>query len=71
MWFLGFFFAVKNCWLKLETSGDVPVGRRSHSAGELSMFQSSVLDIREVKHCLLFAVCRFKMDYFFLSFVYK
>ena len=52
MWFLGFFFAVKNCWFKLETSGDVPVGRRSHSAGELSMFQSSVLDIREVKHCV-------------------
>ena len=31
-------FAVKNCWFKLKTSGEVPVGRRSHSAGWLSGF---------------------------------
>jgi len=39
---LGFFFAVKNCWFKLKTSGDVPVGRRSHSAGELSNVSNKV-----------------------------
>ncbi|XP_044183332.1 kelch domain-containing protein 3-like isoform X1 [Acropora muricata] len=26
------FDTVKNCWFKLATSGDIPVGRRSHSA---------------------------------------
>lgn len=32
-----YFLVVNNCWFKLKTSGDLPVGRRSHSAGWSSL----------------------------------